>query len=555
MLEALKWLFRIISRRRKTDRRGHREAAGRGYPSCRDRSPNSSGNSLQKYQKYTRQYTRRQPTLPLPSDYEKKSISARLEENRQTLRRIFPHASDLVYREISIGNKKPHQALLAYIDNLTNCDLLHRDIIYPLAAARNHLPSDLTARWVKEHLLSPGKIAEQHRWAEVIEAIVRGGAVIFLEGESKALIATVPEDVSRGVNKPLSETTVRGPADAFNERLCTNIALVRRRLATPYLAVEYIQIGQSTKIQVAILYLLGKAQENTVREVKKRLHHIHRTDVISSGQIEELIQDHPYSVFSTIHITERPDRIVGNLLEGKVALLVDNTPFAMIVPATLASMLQSPEDYYNRYWFSSFIRILRWFSLVAALLVPSIYIAITSYHHELVPTVLLVSIVASREGVPFPAVAEALLMEIAFETLREAGVRLPAPFGQTLSIVGALIIGQTAVSAGLVSTVMVVVVALTAIASYTIPTITLANSIRTLRFLMMIAAAFLGMFGVMVGLVLIMFHLCSLNSFGVPFLSPLAPLNLSDLKDAMVRLPNRLRRKEEGQQHGQPQNT
>lgn len=275
-----------------------------------------------------------------------------------------------------------------------------------------------------------------------------------------------------------------------------------------------------------------------IEEVTKRIERIEVDGITGGGQLEELLQDNPYSPFSGIDTTERPDRLVAALLEGRGALIFDNTPYSLLFPSTLTSQMQSPEDYYNRFWFASFVRILRWAALLWAVVGPSFYIAVTSFHQELIPTALLSTIATTREAVPFPAFLEALLMELTFEILREAGIRLPKPFGQTIGIVGAVVIGSAAVSAGLVSSPMVVIVAMTAIASYTIPSLTLGNNIRVLRFPLMILAAFLGLFGIMAGVVFFTFHLCSLRTFGIPFLSPLAPLSIEDMKDTFIRVPN-----------------
>ena len=419
---------------------------------------------------------------------------------------------------------------------------MQRDLIRPLFNAV--LPrSGVTVDWLKEKVIPAASIFETNFWVEAGNELTKGKAGLFVDGQNGALLIGFYEHTSRAVEQPVSEVTVRGPADAFNEDLRTNLALLRKRLRTTRLAVEKMEIGVVTKTAVCLVYLKGYLPGGLLEEVKSRLETIKVDSVISSGQLEEYIQDNPYSIVGAIGVTERPDVLAAELLEGKVGIVVDNTPFALIAPTTIIFHMHSPEDYYNRYWFASMIRIIRWVALHMALLLPSLYIAVTSYHQEMVPTDLLLAIMTAREGVPYPAIIEALLMEITFEILREAGVRLPRPFGQTISIVGAIVIGQAAVGASLVSPVMVIVVALTAVASYTIPTVPFTNAVRVLRFPFMIAAAAFGLFGVMAAMLILTFHLCSLRSFGVPYLSPIAPLSLGDLKDSFVRVPAWMMRK------------
>jgi spore germination protein KA len=336
---------------------------------------------------------------------------------------------------------------------------------------------------------------------------------------------------------PQTESVARGSLDAFNENGRLNIALVRKRLHTTRLAVERVDVGEVGKYKISIVYLKGYVYEGLIEEIKSRLSRIRIDGILGSGQIEELIQDAPFSPVSGIATTERPDRVVAQLLNGKAALIFDNDPFALLVPTTLASEMQSPEDYYNRYWFASFIRLIRWSSLLVALLAPAFYVTITTFHQDLIPTDILGNLLSARASVPFPGMVEAIVMVLAFEILQEAGIRLPKAFGQTIGVVGAILIGQVAVSAGLVSPVMVLTIALTAIASYTLASLNLSTGLRMLRFVFIIAAGFLGLFGMMAVFTMATFQICALRSFGAPYLSPFAPLSLGDLKDTFFRAP------------------
>lgn len=475
------------------------------------------------------------PELPPENDH--RLLSSRLEKNKKILKEIFEDCDDLVIRELVIGREQEVLAMIVFIEPLVSHDLLHHCLLQPLMAAEETPPTGISVKWLEEKIISNGKVAEKSRWSEVTHCITSGLVGLFVDGQCKALMVAVPEANSRSIDQPTAETVVRGPADAFNEDIRKNIALIRKRLHTSRLAVESLEVGEVSKTVVKLVYLKGYVMEGLPEEIKSRLKRIRVDGILGSGQIEEYIQDNPYSIFNHLDVTERPDKLAAALLEGRAGLIIDNTPFSLIIPTTLTAQLQSPEDYYNRYWFASFIRMVRWWAALLSLLLPSLYIAIITFHQELLPTPLLMSILASREGIPFPALVEALIMVITFEVLHEAGVRLPRAFGQAISIVGAIVIGQAAVSAGLVSAPMVIVISLTAISSFTIPSIPLANTVRVLRFPFMFAAASFGLFGIMALLLLLTFHLCDLRSFGVPYLSPLAPLNFSDLKDSFIRMP------------------
>jgi spore germination protein KA len=286
-------------------------------------------------------------------------------------------------------------------------------------------------------------------------------------------------------------------------------------------------------------YLKGIAEDRLIEEVKQRLNDIQTDAILESGCIEELIEDQTFTPFPTIFNTERPDVVTGNLLGGRIVLLVEGTPNTLILPTTFSQFFKSAEDYYQRFEYIVFMRIIRYLSFFLLLYLPSIYIAVTSYHHEMIPTPLVINILAQREGVPFPVFFEALMMETAFEIMREAGTRMPRAVGQAVSIVGAVVLGQAAVEAGVVTASMVIIVSLTGIASFTIPSYTLTTSARLIRFPMMIAAATLGFFGIIMGTLLLIAHLISLRSFGIPYLSPFAPFGLTQQMDTIWRSPRK----------------
>ncbi|HBI26743.1 MAG TPA: spore germination protein, partial [Peptococcaceae bacterium] len=473
-----------------------------------------------------------------PGYQEERTLTSSLNKNVKIITEIFGLCDDLMVRGVNIGRNKKHaRAAVIYLDPLIDHTRLRQGLMHCLQAIEQLPPMGITTEWLINNALSDGRVIEKNKFVEITDEINRGSVCLLIEGLNQALLIRLAGKTSRQIGLPVTETVSKGPHDAFNEDVRTNIALLRKRLHTSRLAVENLEIGELTKTEAKLVYLKGYVIEGLVDEIKTRVRRIRIDGIVDSGQVEEFIQDSPFSLFSLLDSTERPDKLAANLMDGKAGLMFDNTPFALIIPGTLTAQLQSPEDYYKRYWFSSWIRVLRWFALLTALLGPSLYIAIITFHQELLPTELLMTILVSREGVPFPGLIEALIMEVTFEILREAGLRLPSTFGQTISIVGAIVLGQAAISAGLASPGIVIVVAITAIASFVIPTQPLSNTIRILRFPFMILAASFGLIGIVIGFSLLTYHLCSLRSFGIPYLSPLAPLSFSDLKDTFIRAP------------------
>jgi spore germination protein KA len=378
---------------------------------------------------------------------------------------------------------------------------------------------------------------------DIIKAILKGNVAILIDGEPNALVVEIPYFEKRAIQEPTSEVTLRGPREGFIETLRVNTGLVRRRIQSPRLKLESIIIGELSQTIVSIAYIEGIAEESVIDEVRKRLGQIKIDAILGSGYIEEFIEDSPFSPFPQVQNTERPDVTAAALLEGKVAIMEDGSPYTLIVPMTFWVSLQSADDYYERFFYSTAIRWIRYILLLISLLLPSTYVAIISYHPQLMPTNLLLSIAVAREPSPFPAVIEAFIMEFTFEALREAGVRLPRAAGSAVSIVGALVIGQAAVQAGIVSAPMVIVVAATGIASFTIPRYNFGTSFRLLRFPLLILSGMLGFFGIAFGILCILIHLVNLNSYGVPYFSPIAPRYNSDLKDVLVRAPRWAMRK------------
>jgi spore germination protein KA len=477
-------------------------------------------------------------------DAEHEPLLASLALNLSKIRQTMGQSSDLIVREILLRQDPlVIQAAIVYMDGLADVKAVQDFILPSLMQHRHSLPSSLLQiadliNEIKQMSLTVANLREITDFTGLFESILSGGTVILLDGAAIGLAVNTEGWEDRNVEESTSQTVVRGPKEGFTENLRTNTALIRRRIKDPRLWLETRTMGQMTKTSVALMYIRELANEKVIEEVRIRLDRVRIDGILESGYVEELIQDETFTPFPTVFNSERPDAVAGGLLEGRIAILVDGTPFVLLVPALFTQFFQSPEDYYQRADISTLIRMLRFFSFFIALLGPSLYIAITTFHQQMIPTTLLISLAAQREGIPFPAFVEAFMMELTFEILREAGTRMPRNVGQALSIVGALVIGQSAVEAGIISAAMVIVVSITAIASFVLPSYNFAISVRILRFLFMGLAASFGLFGIMLGMLAMVLHLSSLRSFGVPYLSPFAPLNYMGQKDSMFRFPH-----------------
>ena len=460
------------------------------------------------------------------------------------VKELLSMSSDVVFRDFSLQGKERIPCLLAAVDGMVDKNQLDMYILKPLMVDLAGHPeiAQLTLANVVDislQSLLPGlefkKIAKM---GEALNAILSGDAVIFFGDSTEALVFGARGWDKRAVTEPTTEAVVKGPHEGFGETLRINTSLLRRKIKHPALRIISLKLGTLTSTDLVVTYMDKIASPDIVSEVMRRLATINIDSVLGSAYIEEMIEDNPYSPFPQIAYTERPDVLAGKLMEGKIGIIVDGTPIVSVVPATLTGFLSVNEDYYERPLSVILFRFVRYLGAFIALLAPSIYIAVTTFHQEIIPTDLLLSIIAGRQGVPFPALLEALTMMVILEILQEAGLRLPKPIGQTIGIVGALIIGDAAVKAGLVSPLMVIVIGLTAVASYAIPYYDFSTAIRLIRFPFMILAGVLGFFGLSVGLYILAIHVLSLRSFGVPYMSPISPLRIRDLlQDTFVRAP------------------
>ncbi len=475
--------------------------------------------------------------LAIPEEQGNAKISDRLEDNEAALRELFDRCADFYIHPVYFQQSEP--GLVAYMQGLVDTQSLDFDLLEPLLEQiRQPDGASPVIKAIHNASFSVVHTKTITELSEAVRDITSGSIVLMMQSSNKALaIKLQNKNLNRAVEEPVTEAVIRGPHSGFIENLNVNIALLRVRLKTPRLKVETFILGDVSHTVVAVAYMEGIAPNELIEEVKRRLTQIKIDVIFESGHIEEIISDVRYTPFPLMQMSERPDTVAALIYEGKAAIIVDGTPMVNIVPATFWQGFQIVEDYYNKFMFATAFRWLRFLFALLTLLMPSLYVAITTFHQEMIPTALSLSIAAARAAAPFPTMLETLMMEIIFEALREAGIRLPTPIGPTVSIVGALVIGQAAVQAGIISAPIVIVVALTGISSFLIPKVNMNLALRLLRFPVVIMAGLFGLFGIGAALLALLIHLVTLRSFGVPYLTPIAPFQASGLWDVLVRAP------------------
>lgn len=492
---------------------------------------------------HRRNKTKPKDSTPLDMDISQRfhkvkgmKLSPDLKENLKTLQQVCGHSYDVKFREFMVREKTP--GALVFIDNMVkdlSVEKILRALVIDSRKIKEWEPGSLLYTSVR-NLLTAEDVEETSSIDDLFYKITFGNTAILIDGQATALLCNTVGFKTRSITDPDSETTIQGPREGFVEDIFTNTSLIRRQIRVPHLWIESIEVGDLTKTMVAVAYIKGLVDEKLLQELWERLKGIKTDAIFGSGYIKEFITDEPFSIFPLLMRTERPDIVGSVILEGRVAIFVDGSPHVLILPAELPMFLQSPDDYYEDAIAGSFIRLLRWMAVIISVLLPSFYVATVNFHQELLPTALLLRITSSREGVPFPVFAEILIMELLFEILREAGIRLPATIGPAISIVGALVLGEAAIRAGMVSPAVVIVIAMTAIAGFTTPIYSMSIAFRLTRFAFTILAAILGLFGIQFGVLLLIIHLCSIRTFGIPYMVPIAPFVMEDMKDNVFRL-------------------
>lgn len=458
----------------------------------------------------------------------KTAISKNLSENVAHMEELFHTCDDIKKKQMNIGKDGDVACYLTFIE--VAVDMGNSALLELLKYLRG-----LSREQIYEALSSNALAISDATYFTTIEeagdGLLTGEAILFVDGFDQAV--KIPDDgyPNMGVNEVDSEKVVRGSNEGFTESVKQNAALIRKRVRSAQVKVKQKKLGVRSKTNVYLVYMEGLAYPELLKEIEKRLDGFEIDGVLDSGVIEQLSEEKWYSPFPQFQTTERPDRAAMSILEGRVILLSDNSPVALILPTDYDSFIKTSDDYYNRWEIASFERILRYAASFLAMTLPGLYLAVTNFHTQILPTTLLLSFAEARSGVPFPAVVEVLIMELSFELLREAGVRLPGTMGNTIGIVGGLIIGQAAVEASLVSPIVVIVISFTALCSFAIPSEEFATAFRLLKFFFIGICAWLGFFGFLVGLLLVLIHLSHLKSFGVPYLMPFVAADLNDYED------------------------
>ena len=470
-----------------------------------------------------------------------KQISKNLEKNITIIENAFQNCGDIVKRRFFVGEKKDIAVYMIYTDNIVNGNAIEESILTNIMnRCRIDGKKEGMLKRLNEEVIAIGEMNEVKTFQEIFDAVLLGDTILLMDGNDIALQASTKGFPSRGVSEAKTEVVVQGPKDAFTEIGATNIVLIRRRIRDTKLKVKRTKVGKRSKTDVAILYMEDIVRREILQEVEYKINQIDIDVVLDSGYIDQLLENRWLSPFPQLQMTERPDKAASVLLEGRVVIVIDNTPFVVIAPATLNVFFQAAEDYYDRWEIMSFIRLIRYCAGFLAVALPGLYIALTVFHPSMLPTNLALKIAETRQNIPFPAVGEILIMELAFELLREAGIRLPSPVSSTIGIVGGIIIGQAAVEAGIVSPSVVIVSALTGICTFVIPNIALVSGLRLTKYIVLIFSAFLGLYGFWLALILMLIHMASLKSFHIPFLYPFCSAsvnNYNDLEDSIFRLP------------------
>lgn len=468
-------------------------------------------------------------------------ISRNLSENIIAIKEAFRDCGDVIMREFVVGSGKS-RLFMIYTDNIVDGDTIHNFIMTNLMGRYKECNETGLLEVLMEDIIAIGELSKITELEQIYDAVLLGDTVLLMDGNAFGLQASTKGFPSRGVNQTQTEVVVQGPKDAFLEVMATNIVLIRRRIRDTNLKLKRKKIGTRSKTDVALMYIEDLVRPETLKMIEKQLDTINLDAVLDSGYVEQLLEKRWVSPFPQLQMTERPDKASSALLEGRIVLVIDNTPVVVMLPVTLNVFFQAAEDYYDRWEIMSFIRAIRYVAAFVAISLPGLYIALSVYHPELIPTALAIKIASTRQNIPFSVVGEVIIMELAFELLREAGIRLPSPVSSTIGIVGGIIIGSAAVEAGIVSPAVVIVSALTGICTFVIPNISLVSGLRLSKYLAIFLSAIFGLFGLWVALLLVLAHLCSLTSYGIPFMYPFCSASVNDdvdWEDTVFRFPLR----------------
>lgn len=470
-------------------------------------------------------------------DYKNVKASHILQNNKIAIKRIFDNFSDLVIREVKITNNPEFSAMLVYLNNMIETNLIETSVIQKLTNKCEEYTYYPGTKKYSKYLFGIRDEDIYRSMGNIVDSILSGKLILFIDGLNEAMVININKPPARNIEEPKVETIIRGPREGFTESIGVNMTLIRKKIKSTNLKMESFKIGRETRTDIVITYLSNIANPKIINEVKERLNKIDIDAVIGANYIKEYLIDDPISSFPTMFSTERPDVAASKILDGRICILVDGTPLAITVPSLFPEFLISNEDYYLRFIPGTINRWIRYLSFVFTLTLPGFYLAITTFHQEVIPTPLLITFIKARSRVPYSALFECILMLLMYEILREAGIRMPRTVGQAMSVVGALVLGQAAVEAGIVSVPMVIVISVTAISSFAIPSIEMYEAVILPRFIFTLLGGFFGLLGLICGIIILFMSLISKRSFGVPYMAPLAPFIGEDFPDLIIRRP------------------
>lgn len=469
------------------------------------------------------------------ADYAESRLSSSLEENIRLFKGIFEKDAVLRLRKIAVRSSCSYDCALFYMDGMIKAELLNESVIRPLITSRAERREDSLVGFISKQVLFAGETSVTDRVEDMLRSLLYGDTLLLVDGCTDAITINTKGWRTRGISEPEDERVLQGPREGFDEAALLNLAMIRRKLLTPDLCTELIRVGRRSDTPVFICYLDTLVNKRTLSELKKRIKKLDMDGILDSNYIAEQIRDHPRSLFKTCGSTERPDIVAARLLEGRIALVVDGTPVVMTVPYLFSENFQSDEDYYLNYAVSSVGRLLRFVCFFLSVSIPAVFIAATSYHKELLPTSLALTVAQLRGGVPFSAFWECILLIFVFEILKETGVRMPQSLGHALSIVGGLVVGQAAVEARIVSAPMLIIVALSGISGLMVPR--LKGAVFYLRLIYVVLSALFGLYGYIAGITVTLIHILDLSSFGTSSTVSLDRASFQSLKDSFWRAP------------------
>ena len=470
-------------------------------------------------------------------DIENKGLDKSLDNNISLFKNIFKNDETLVIREIQNKRLKAAQCCIIYLDGMVNTEIVNNNIIQPVLRSdlSEDIESDNLLEELKKKVIVSNNVTLETEINKIVSSVIYGDTLFLLEGYDKALVISSKGWQTRSITEPDSAKVIRGPREGFTESIMVNLSLVRRKIKNPDLKFKFKEIGERTNTKTCICYIEGLALDGILSELTQRLDKIEIDSIIDSGYIQELIRDAPYTPFETVGSSERPDVIAAKLLEGRIALFVDGSPFVLTVPYLVVENFQASEDYYNNYIFATMNRLIRGFTAVTTVAIPALYLSVVNYHQEMLPTPLLMSVSASRKGVPVPTAVSLFLMLFIFDILREAGTRMPGNIGQAVNIIGTIVLGQAAVEAKLVSAPVIIVTSLTGIT--TLINMNFLSATIIWRTSLLIGASFLGIYGLFMVLIVLYMNLMSIRSFGVPYMMNVTRAKNHDGQDAWIRAP------------------